>query len=170
MKKNTLKLVLSATLAFASLCHDRIAQAGPLEPFTTRSFAEIRARHAGVPLVVHIWAMSCGPCLAELPKWGEFAKKRPGVDLVLVRFDQAPRDASEARLAHSGLGAVESWAVASEPDDYLRASVDPKWIGEVPRTLLIAPDGEVTTIRGAVDFGRVGQWVDAVKARRSEGG
>lgn len=160
--KNTLKRVLSVTFAFASICNAIVAHAAPLKPFTMQSFAEIRARHAGRPLVVHIWAMDCGPCLAELPKWGEFAKERPGVDLVLVRFDQAPREASEARLARSGLGAVESWGVVSEPDDYLRASVDPKWIGEVPRTLLIAPDGEVTSIRGTVDFRRVGQWVDQV--------
>ncbi|MBU6486435.1 MAG: hypothetical protein KGQ57_01275 [Burkholderiales bacterium] len=164
--RHPLKFVLSAALALAAACFHPQAYAMPPKPFTTHSFADIRARHAGVPLVVHIWAMSCGPCLAELPKWGAFAKKRPGVALVLVRFDQAPAEASEARLARSGLEAVESWGVAGEADEYLRASVDRKWIGDVPRTMLIAPDGEVTSIRGTADLSSVEQWVDEVKAGR----
>lgn len=164
--RHTLKFLLSAALTLASACFHPQAQAMPPKPFTTHSFAEIRARHAGVPLVVHIWAMSCGPCLAELPKWGAFAKQRPGVALVLVRFDQAPVAASEARLARAGLAAVESWGVAGEADEYLRASVDRKWIGDVPRTMLIAPDGDVTSIRGTADLSSVEQWVDQVKAGR----
>lgn len=164
--KRTSRFLLSAALALASACFALQAHATPPKPFTTHSFAEIQARHAGVPLVVHIWAMSCGPCLAELPKWGAFARQRPGVALVLVRFDQAPAEASEARLARSGLAAAESWGVAGEADEYLRASVDRKWIGDVPRTMLIAPDGEVTAIRGIADLSRVEQWLDGVGAGR----
>ncbi|HVW50918.1 MAG TPA: hypothetical protein VHC91_11075 [Trinickia sp.] len=164
--RHTLKFLLSVAMTLGLACFHLQAQATPPKPFTTHSFAEIRARHAGVPLVVHIWAMSCGPCLAELPKWGVFAEHHPGVALVLVRFDQASVEASEARLARSGLAAVESWGVAGEADEYLRASVDRKWIGDVPRTMLIAPDGEVTSIRGIADLSSVEHWVDGVGAGR----
>ncbi|GLU35065.1 hypothetical protein WKR88_13910 [Trinickia caryophylli] len=145
--------------------------AAPMREFTTQSFADIRARHAGRPLVVHIWAMSCGPCLAELPRWGELMRKHPDLDLVLVRFDAAPRAASEARLADAGLARVESWAVSSEPDEYLRASIDPRWIGDMPRTLLVAPDGAATAIRGVADLARVRAWLGEMRdaSRRVDG-
>ncbi|RQH09114.1 TlpA family protein disulfide reductase [Paraburkholderia dinghuensis] len=154
----------SVTVAFVLACSSALALAASPRPFTAHSLADIRAHHAGKPLVVHIWAMSCGPCIGELPKWGEFTRTHRGVDLVLVRFDQAPSDATASRLAQAGLGAIESWGVVSEPDEYLRASVDVKWFGDVPRTLLIAPDGAVTSIRGVADPQKVTAWLDSVEA------
>lgn len=162
---------LRAAAAIALACASVTPHAAPMRDFTTQSFADIRERHAGRPLVVHIWAMSCGPCLVELPRWGELMHRHPGLDLVLVRFDAAPRAASEARLADAGLARVESWAVSSEPDEYLRASVDARWIGDMPRTLLIAPDGAVTTIRGVADLARVEAWLAGISgANRRAGG
>lgn len=155
--------LFSMTAGFVLACSSLGALAAPPRPFTAQSFADIRAHHAGRPLLVHIWAMSCAPCLGELPKWGEFARSHHGVDLVLVRFDQAPSDATEKRLAQGGLSGVESWGVVSEPDEYLRASLDSKWWGDVPRTLLIAPDGAVTSIRGVADPQKVTAWLDSVQ-------
>lgn len=155
-----------ALLACAFALPPLAAHSAPAGTFDTDTFAQIRARYAGKPLVVHIWAMSCGPCLAELPKWGELVHRRPDLHLVLVEFDPAPREASERQLTEAGLRGIESWAVASEPDEYLRASIDRKWFGDMPRTLLIAPTGEVTSIRGAADLSMVRRWLDAQRPAR----
>jgi hypothetical protein len=44
-------------------------------------------------------------------------------------------------------------------DTRLRYEIDPQWKGEIPRTLLIARDGTVTTIEGVVDLKEVGAWL-----------
>lgn len=135
--------------------------AAPAKALSRDSFAQIRASHAGQPLIVHIWGMTCGPCMVELPQWGALLRRYPRMRLVLIQADQAPPQASEQMLAQAGLGRVESWAAAGELDEYLRASIDRLWQGDMPRTLLIAPQGGVTRIQGVADLDQVGQWLNA---------
>lgn len=141
------------------ICQSGGALAAPAGVLNKDSFAQIRARHAGQALVVHIWGMTCGPCMLELPKWGAFLRQRPGVHFVLIQADQAPAQAREQVLGQAGLGQVEGWAAAGELDEYLRASIDLKWQGDMPRTLLITPKGQVTRIQGVADLDQVGQWL-----------
>ncbi len=154
--RRTLLVSTLATLGLGSFAADAAPRI-----FTTDSFAQIRAHHAGRPLVIHLWGMTCGPCLVELPKWGKLLRKRPGMHLVLIQVDQTPLRASEQTLQSAGLLKVESWTVDSELDEFLRASIDPKWLGEMPRTLLISPGGEITRVAGVADLGQVARWLDS---------
>jgi hypothetical protein len=153
-------LLFRSLLAASALTLSLAVPARPVHAFTEDSFATIRARYAGKPLVVHIWGMTCGPCIVELPQWGILERKRPGMNLVLIQADQAPAPASEQTLEQAGLGKVESWGVTSELDEYLRASIDPKWVGDMPRTLLISPSGEITRLRGVANLDDVDRWLD----------
>ena len=130
------------------------------------SYAQIRARHAGRPLVVHIWGMSCGPCLVELPNWAALGRRRPDLDLVLIQADVSPPRAAEQTLARAGLGRYESWRAAGEVDDFVRASIDPAWGGEMPRTLLVGADGATTVVPGIADLAAVTRWLDRAALRR----
>jgi len=135
------------------------AHAGSTRLLDTGSFAQVRTRYAHKPLIVHIWGLTCGPCLEELPRWGEFKKQYPDMNLVLIQADDAPLDAVRSALEHAALGGVESWSVPSELDEFSRARIDPSWSGEMPRTLLIAADGAVTTVRGVADPARIARWL-----------
>ena len=49
-------------------------------------------------------------------------------------------------------------------DDFverLRYEIDPHWQGEIPLTLLIAPNGAITTIEGVANLAKVTTWLDA---------
>ena len=140
------------------------ADAAPERVFERDSYAQIRASHAGRALVVHLWGMTCGPCLVELPQWGALLRKRPELPLVLIQVDPSAPAARTKRLAAAGLARAESWSAASEFDEFLRASIDPAWPGDMPRTLLISPTGEVKTIRGAASLAEVEQWLDGGRA------
>jgi thiol-disulfide isomerase/thioredoxin len=142
------------------------ADAAPERIFERDSYAQIRASHAGRALVVHLWGMTCGPCLVELPQWGALLRKRPELPLVLIQVDASVRAARAKRLAAAGLTRAENWSAASEFDEFLRASIDPVWPGDMPRTLLISPSGEAKTIRGAAKPAEVEQWLDGVGAGR----
>ena len=137
------------------------ADVGAIRPFDRDSFTQIRAAYAHKPLVVHIWGLTCGPCLAELPKWGQMRKAHPDMNLVLIQADEGSVDAVEAAVERAGLQGVESWSTRSEIDEFERASIDASWVGDMPRTLLISADGEVTTLKGVVDPGAIARWLAA---------
>jgi thiol-disulfide isomerase/thioredoxin len=137
------------------------ARAGSTHLLETNGVAQVRARYAHTPLIVHIWGLTCGPCLEELPRWGELKKQHPEMNLVLIQADEAPIDAVGSALDRAGLGGVESWSVPSELDEFARARIDPTWSGEMPRTLLIAANGSVTTLRGVADPMAIARWLRA---------
>jgi thiol-disulfide isomerase/thioredoxin len=141
------------------------APAAELHPFVRGSWQELRAAHHGRPLVVHLWGLTCAPCIGELPQWGRLAAERPDLELVLVAADQRGEDAAPiaATLEKAGLAKAESWGFADRFAAKLRFEIDPRWHGELPRTLLIAGDGTVTPVTGVADLDAVRAWLDAQK-------
>src|SRR5262245_884064 len=96
------------------------------------------------------WGVTCGPCLAELPRWGELIREQPGVDIVMVAADPVAveRNTIASVLAKAGCAAAESWIFADPFTDRLTYEVDPSWAGELPFTLLVKADASVKTILG----------------------
>ena len=140
--------------------------AADLQPFTRGSWQDLRDAHAEHPFVVHFWGLTCAPCMAELPRWGDLLHERSDLDLVLVAADARATDEvrMSAALAKAKLSAAESWGFADRFADRLRFEIDPHWRGELPRTLLIAGDGTVTTMSGVADLAAVRAWLDKHKA------
>jgi thiol-disulfide isomerase/thioredoxin len=135
------------------------AQASELRAFGRDGWRQLTAAHAGRPLVVHFWSLSCAPCMAELPRWGRLAAQPHAYDLVLVDTDSimdAPRVL--AILERAGLGGAENWAFADSFAAKLRYGIDPAWQGELPMTRLVAPDGGGETVLGTLDPGALAQW------------
>jgi len=153
-------LVSLVALPFALAPHAARA-ADPL-PFGRGSWAALRAAHRGKPSVIHLWGLTCAPCLVEMPLWGKLVAERPDLRLVLVAADPVPQDPARVSemLARSGLGKAESWAFADRFYERLRYEIDPAWGGELPRTLLIDRDGRVTILPGVADLAEVRAWLD----------
>lgn len=134
--------------------------AAAAEPFQRGSWQAIRDAHAGRPLVVHLWSLTCAPCLVELPEWGKLVAERSGLALVLISTDspdRAPRMASV--LERAGLSGVQSWVFADSFTERLRFEIDRTWRGELPRTLLVAGDGSVEILKGAAGTRPVSAWL-----------
>src|SRR6267142_1069357 len=84
------------------------------QPFVRGSWHELRKEHAGRPMIVHFWGVTCGPCLVELPRWGEFIREKPGVDIVMVAADPVAGEPGiiAGVLAKAGCAPAESWMFA----------------------------------------------------------
>ena len=97
-----------------------------------------------------------------MPSWGKFLQERPDLELVVINADLVPNEAGavSAMLAQTGLAAAENWTFGDGFVERLRYEIDPQWQGEIPRTLLIARDGTVTTIEGVADLKEVSAWLD----------
>jgi len=138
------------------------ASSEPL-PFVKGSYAELLQSHAGQPLIVHIWGLSCGPCLAELPEWGRLAAERPHIKIILINADRPDLQSwkrIDATLAKVGLGTTKSYVFADRFEDRLRFEIDAEWQGELPRTILISTGGKVTMLAGVADMAAVRAWIE----------
>ena len=153
-------ILLSVLLSLATLS---AVEAADPRPFERGTWAKLREAHAGRPTVVHFWAHTGAPCLAELPHWGEVQARRPDLRLVLIAADPVPQDPERlaATLARSGLDKTESWSFTDRFYERLRYEIDPAWAGELPRTVMIGRDGKVTVLTGVADLAQVRQWLDA---------
>lgn len=154
-------LFVSALLALAAMS----AQAADPLSFERGSWAKLRAAHDGKPTVVHLWGLTCAPCLVEMPQWGKLQAERPDMRLVLVAADPVPQDPARVSdmLARADLAKTESWTFTDRFNERLRFEIDPNWAGELPRTLLIDRDGKATVLAGVADLGEVRAWLDAQK-------
>jgi thiol-disulfide isomerase/thioredoxin len=152
-------LLLGLLLAVAALGGAR----GETLAFERGSWEKLLARHAGKPTVIHLWGLTCAPCLVELPAWGKLQSSRPDLRLVLVAADPLQQDPGrlEATLARAGLGKTESWSFTDRFYERLRYEIDPAWAGELPRTVMIDRAGKTTVLPGVADLAQVRAWLDA---------
>lgn len=154
-------MIARLALALVALVMATAAQAADIRSLGLGDWAALRAAHAGRPTIVHLWSLTCAPCLAELPEWSRVR----GAELVLVATDpveQAPR--LNAVLGRAGLAGVESWAFADPYTEKLRFEIDRRWRGELPRTLLIGADGSVEVVSGTMDPERLRHWLEKAHA------
>jgi len=131
--------------------------------FERGSWEKLLARHAGKPTVIHLWGLTCAPCLVELPAWGKLRASRPDLRLVLVAADPLPQDPErlETTLARAGLDRTESFSFTDRFTERLRYEIDPAWAGELPRTVMIDRAGQPTVLPGVADLAQVRAWLDA---------
>ena len=157
MRRSILLALLLSVTAFCA------AQAADPLPFERGSWAKLRASHDGQPIVVHLWGLTCGPCLVELPEWGKLQAERPDLKLVLVAADPLPQDPERVSttLARTGLGSSESWTFTDRFYERLRYEIDPSWAGELPRTVMIDRDGKAQVLPGVADLSTVRAWLES---------
>ena len=150
--------VLSTVLLFVSA----FAADGPseLKPFGRGSWTSLLHAHAGRPTLVHFWGVTCGPCKEELPLLGVFMRDHPDIDMVMISADLVPDlpAATKDMLQKTGLSGAENWFFNEGFVERLRFEIDPAWQGDIPRTMLVARDGTITTIEGAADMAEIGRW------------
>jgi thiol-disulfide isomerase/thioredoxin len=162
------RLMLALIFLIACLGEAPFAETPPeaaLKPFVRGSWQQMLRAHAGRPTLVHFWGVTCGPCKIELPLLGQFMKAHGELDVVMISADLVPNldSATRAMLQKAGLASAENWIFSDGFVERLRFEIDPAWQGDIPRTLLIAPDGTVTTIEGSAEIADLQKWLDGQK-------
>ena len=138
-----------------------------LKPFERGTWQGVLREHAGRPVLVHFWGVTCGPCKVELPLLGQFAKDHPDVDVVTVSADLVPNlpAATQAMLDKAGLSSTENFIFNDGFVERLRFEIDPSWQGDIPRTMLISREGIVTTIEGSAEMSDLEKWSAQQRAK-----
>jgi thiol-disulfide isomerase/thioredoxin len=158
--------LFAALLLLGTFSVAAAAEEAELKSFERGSWQQILRSHAGRPTLVHFWGVTCGPCKAELPQLGQFIKDHPGIDVVTISADLVPNlpDATRSMLEKAALSSAENWMFSDGFADRLRFEIDPAWQGDIPRTMLIARGGEVTTIEGSAEMAELDKWAQGQAA------
>jgi peroxiredoxin len=121
----------------------------------------VRKNGTGKTLLVNFWATWCAPCTEEFPELEatfRMFRKRP-FDLVTVAMN-APDEEKGVRRFLDGQHASSRNLMNSLMDPYaLMKAFDPDWVGALPYSMVIGPDGKVLY----KENGRI----DILKARRA---
>lgn len=149
--------VLSTTVVAWAVSSKALA-ATPVE-FGAGSFAQMKRANAGRPWIAHFWGLNSGPCVAELPRWGEFLREHPKARVAMIHFEQMPLERVSFAFRQAGLAQQTQWVVQSAADERLRHEVDPNWHGGTPRTLLIDAKGNIVASSGSTDFAALRSWL-----------
>lgn len=93
--------------------------------------------------LVMLWSLDCAYCEPNMEALAALQRARPdAVELVTVATDSVGRsDAIAGRLRAAGMAGYRARAYAEAVPMRLNFLVDPAWGGELPRTLVIYPDG-----------------------------
>jgi thiol-disulfide isomerase/thioredoxin len=163
---------LAGTCMLVGMATLSSAHASDPLPFGRGSWAKLRTAHAGQPVVVHFWGITCGPCLVEMPRWGKLAAARKDLRLVLIAADPLPQRMEDVvtTLDRAGLAGTESWAFTDRFSERLRYEIDPTWAGELPRTELIDANGKISVLAGVADLDEVRTWLDRQKPSATNSG
>jgi len=155
-----------AVLVVALVTAASAVAAFEFQPYGRGSFAELRKAHAGKPLVVHFWSVTCAPCLAELPDWARVAHTKNSFDLLFVNADhEGDRARARMRLEKAGLQGATHYAFADDFVERLYFEADSAWRGELPFTALISAEGRLVTIIGAIDDPEIAKWIGGAERK-----
>ena len=141
-----LKLMAVLVTVFASVA----AAANPLLALDKAGAAKLGdpASHAK-PTIVTLWSLDCVYCKKNLKLFAGMVKSNPGLQLVTVAVEPLADELAEPldRLAVPGA----RFAYGDAAPEALAYALDPKWRGELPRTMLFDGRGGKKTLSGVVD-------------------
>lgn len=122
------------------------------EPFIAMDRATARmladANSHAAPTIVALWSNDCVYCKSNLKLFAEMVAKTPGLRLITVAVEPISDDLGPPldRLAVPGA----RYAYGPDAPEALAFSLDPKWRGELPRTLFFDGRGGKSVQSGTV--------------------
>ena len=103
----------------------------------------------GRPVVLNFWATWCGPCRMEIPSFSKFSEENPNIVVLGLAVDGT---VAELEAASKSLGITYPVLQATEE---IKAEYG---VTTLPTTVIIDPEGEVSSAHSGMMFGPQLQW------------
>lgn len=100
--------------------------------------------YRGQTVVVNFWATWCGPCMAEIPTFNDFAQENPDIPVLGIATDNSP-----AKVRVTAKKKDMQYPVLLADSDVQRAY----GITTLPTTVVVGPDGQVRDVHVGVMMG-----------------
>ena len=153
------RMLLSACLCLTvSILNVCVAQTIPLSPYAQGDWKKLLQTRGTGPLVVHFWGVTCGPCLSEMPQWGQWVAKDHG-RVLFVQVDDVSQEITRNLAKKMKIDKAQNYFVRSKFDEFLRFEIDSKWSGEIPYTVTIDKTGVQKAYSGNTNFKTLQSWL-----------
>jgi thiol-disulfide isomerase/thioredoxin len=95
--------------------------------------------------LINVWATWCGPCIIEFPEFVEMQRMygQRGFEVISVSMDQPAKRENVKAFLEEKEASFTNYLSISEDRDHFIGTIDPKWQGNLPYTLVVKPGGEV---------------------------
>ncbi len=104
--------------------------------------------------LINVWATWCGPCLQELPELVEMHRmyRKRHFEIITLSMDDVDMKQRALQVLKDTHASTQNYLSTIEDKDKLAESLDAKWSGPLPYTILIAPGGKIVyRCEGAFD-------------------
>ncbi|MGQ0505120.1 MAG: TlpA disulfide reductase family protein [Myxococcaceae bacterium] len=141
------------SLALLSVPSSSLAADPSLLTLTDAAHATRTLTPSGRPLLVHFWALWCPPCMEELPRQIELARKasNAGADVLFVSVDAL----ENAPAIRAKLSSLNAYAVARQAHmdmkvdvDAIARALDKDWDGSLPATFAVVGSRTAFSLTG----------------------
>jgi peroxiredoxin len=95
--------------------------------------------------VINIWATWCGPCVSEFSDFVRLQRKFQdrNFEWVTISADPLNKQAKVLKFLQKKHAIATNYIFNSEDLYQLIETVDPRWRGAIPYTLIVAPGGKI---------------------------
>ena len=146
--------LLSAAYAPAQIMAVATATVGPVSalPKVTQidnvALAKL-VKPNGKPLIINFWATWCDPCREEFPDLVKIdAAYRGKVDFLTVSLDDLEdKDTVVPKFLNEMKAAMPTYLLITPDEDAAMRVVTPEWAGNLPMTIIFAPNGSTAYLR-----------------------
>lgn len=109
----------------------------------------VDAKSHSVPTIIALWSSDCPHCKSNLKLFARMASANPRLRLISIAVEPF---SEELAIPLDRLGVPGArYAYGPESPDALAHALDPKWRGELPRTLLFDGNGNKDAVSGVMD-------------------
>ena len=110
--------------------------------------------------LINIWATWCGPCITEFPEFITINRMYRGRDFEFISLsaDDPEKKEKVVRFLKEKQASCKNYLFSTDDKYKLIESVDPKWQGALPYTMLVEPGGKIV-------YGKQGR-IDPMEIKR----
>jgi len=116
-----------------------------LEVIDKEGVKDLVANDSNKLRLINVWATWCGPCKAEFPDLVTMHRmyRKREFELVTISADSPERKKQVLKFLNEQHASCKNYVFEGETEYELAETLDPKWQGALPYTMLIAPGGKV---------------------------
>ncbi|PWB53347.1 MAG: hypothetical protein C3F18_07445 [Nitrosomonadales bacterium] len=109
----------------------------------------VDANSHALPTIIALWSSDCSHCKNNLKLFARMAAANPRLRLITIAVEPLSEELA-VPLDRLGIPGAR-YAYGPESPDALAHALDPKWRGELPRTLLFDGNGGKEAVSGVMD-------------------
>lgn len=131
----------------------------PVQPLTRQQAATlVQVEQYHQPTLIALWSLSCNYCKENLTQLAQLQRSSPQLQLISVAAESL--SAEHQKLLDEFALRGSRYAYGSEAPEALAFALDPRWHGELPRSLLFDGKGGYRALSGVLSAAQVKELLD----------